>query len=184
MAHIFAANDDGPRPNAELSEEERGAYSNLILLCANCHTMIDKASEDFPDSVILSWKRQRVERLAALFGAILLPSRDVVRSHIAPLMLENKHILDEYGPDTDARYDAESNGAEVWTRKMLTKILPNNRRILSILDANTDHMTSDERAVLEAFRQHIDDLTARHLEGIAGGRRYPEGMKTMMGTRR
>lgn len=53
MAHIFAAQDDGPRANPELTEEERGAFANLILLCANCHTVIDKAPEAFPDSAIL-----------------------------------------------------------------------------------------------------------------------------------
>jgi hypothetical protein len=183
MAHIFAANDDGPRGNAELSEEERGDYENLILLCANCHTMIDKAPDDFPDATIRAWKRERVERLAGLFGAVHLPSREAVRALIEPLMYENKHILDEYGPQTDVRYDPESNGAEIWTRKILTRILPNNRRMLSILDANTDHIMDDERAVLEAFRQHIDDVTARHLEGVTGGRRYPEGMQMIMGAR-
>lgn len=183
MAHIFAASDDGPRGNAELSDEDRGAYENLILLCANCHAMIDKAPNEFPDVVIRRWKRERVERLTALFGVTHLPSREAVRAIIEPLMRENKHILDEYGPETDARYDPESNSAEIWTRKILTQILPNNRRILSILDVNTDHIVGDERTVLEAFRQHIDDLSARHLEGITGGRRYPEGMMTMMGSR-
>jgi hypothetical protein len=132
MAHIFAANDEGPRGNAELGKEKRGAYENLILLCANCHTMIDKAADDFPDVMIRGWKRERVERLAALFGAVHLPSREAVRALIEPLMHENKHILDEYGPEIDARYDPESNGAEIWTRKILGKILPNNRRMLSM----------------------------------------------------
>lgn len=183
MAHIFAATDGGPRSKAELSDEERGAYENLILLCANCHTMIDKAANDFPDAMIASWKRDRIERLAMLFGAVHLPTREAVRSLIEPLMRENKHILDNYGPETDARYDPESNGAKIWTRKVISKILPNNRRMLSILDANADHMMEDESAALEAFRQHIDDLAARHLEGIPGGRRYPNGMRTIMAPR-
>ncbi len=180
MAHIFAANDKGPRGNAKLTENERGAYDNLILLCANCHTMIDKASSDFPDAMIRRWKRERAERLAAVFGAIHLRSREAVRAVIEPLMHENKHIFEKYGPEIDARYDPESNDAEVWTRKVLIKILPNNRQILSILDANATHVVDEERSVIEAFRQHIDDLTARHLEGTTGGRRYPDGMKTMM----
>jgi hypothetical protein len=132
--------------------------------------------------MVRAWKRERVERLAALFGAIRLPSRQDVRALIEPLMQENKHILDEYGPSTDARYDPESNAQEIWTRKMLTKILPNNRRLLAILDANAIHMMGDERSVVEALRQHTDDLAARHLEGITGGRRYPEAMTMMMDT--
>jgi len=34
MAHVFAATDGGPRTNANLSKEERGAFENLIMLCA------------------------------------------------------------------------------------------------------------------------------------------------------
>ena len=48
MAHIIAASDDGPRADAKASAAEKGSYDNLILLCANCHTSIDKAPEDFP----------------------------------------------------------------------------------------------------------------------------------------
>jgi hypothetical protein len=181
MAHIFAANDEGPRGNADLSEEERGAYENLILLCSSCHTMVDKAPDDFPDSLMQRWKRERAERLAALFGAVRLPSRQAVRELIEPLMRENKHILDEYGPETEERWNFEGDAAQMWTRKILTKVLPNNRRILAILDANRDHMLDNEPEVLEAYRQHIDDLEARHLEGVTGGRRYPMGMATIMG---
>ena len=56
MAHVFAAADDGPRANAELTEAERGRYDNLILLCPTCHTIIDKASDEYPDATILRWK--------------------------------------------------------------------------------------------------------------------------------
>jgi len=58
MAHVFAAADDGPRANAELTQAERGRYSNLILLCPTCHTIIDKAPGEYPDTVILMWKQQ------------------------------------------------------------------------------------------------------------------------------
>jgi hypothetical protein len=43
MAHVFAANNGGPRANPQLSEAERGAFENLVVLCSNCHTMVDKA---------------------------------------------------------------------------------------------------------------------------------------------
>src|ERR1700687_1051764 len=53
MAHVFAARDDGPRANRELSKEERGAFENLILLCSLCHTIIDKAPEVYSDRIVL-----------------------------------------------------------------------------------------------------------------------------------
>jgi hypothetical protein len=180
MAHIFAASDDGPRANADLCEEERGAYENLILLCANCHTVIDKAPDDYPDSLIRQWKRDRADHLAALFGAAHLPSRTEVRQAIEPLMTANEVALDTYGPSTDAQFDPESDAPEIWRRKMLGVIIPNNKRIAAFLDKNRDHMVAEEPKTLEEFRQHIDDLIARHLEGVPGGRGYPRAMNQMM----
>lgn len=180
IAHIFAASDTGPRANPGLTEQERGAYENLILLCANCHTIVDKVPDDYPDSLMRQWKRDRANHLTALFGAMHLPSRTEVRQAIEPLMTANKVALDKYGPGTDARFNPESDAPEIWRRKMLGTIIPNNKRIAAILDKNRDHMIAEEPNVLEEFRQHIDDLIARHLEGVAGGRRYPRAMNRMM----
>jgi hypothetical protein len=180
MAHIFAASNDGPRSNADLNENERGAYENLILLCAICHTVIDKAPDDHPDTLIRQWKRDRADHLAALFGAAHLPSRAEVRKAIEPLMAANKVTLDAYGPATDAQFDPESDAPEVWRRKMLGVIIPNNKRIAAFLDKNRDHMVADEPKTFEEFRQHNDDLIARHLEGVPGGRVYPRAMNQMM----
>jgi hypothetical protein len=53
MAHVFAANDDGPRAKPQMSKAQRGAFENLVLLCAVCRTMIDKAPAAYPDDTIL-----------------------------------------------------------------------------------------------------------------------------------
>lgn len=47
QAHIVAKNKDGPRGDSNLTPEERDTYSNLILLCANHHTIIDKDPSDY-----------------------------------------------------------------------------------------------------------------------------------------
>lgn len=180
MAHIFAASDDGPRANTNLSERDRGAYENLILLCANCHTMVDKLPDDYPNTLMVRWKRERADHLAALFAAAPLPSRAEVRQAIEPFMAANKVVLDTYGPGSDAQFDPESDAPETWRRKMLGVIIPNNKRIVAILDKNRDHMAVGEVTTLEEFRQHTDDLIARHLEGITGGRPYPPAMNWMM----
>lgn len=166
MAHVFAASDDGPRAKPKLSEGERGAYENLVMLCANCHTMVDKAPEAFPDSMILSWKREHANKLQALFRAIKFSDRASARYVVEPILAENYAIFTQYGPHIDAARNPESGSAEQWRRKMLARILPNSRRILAILDANRNLLVSDEKGTLERFRQHVDDLEAFHVEGI------------------
>ena len=182
MAHIIAAGDNGPRADATISAADKGSYDNLILLCANCHTTIDKAPADFPDEMIRDWKRKHVERIASLFGAIEYPDRATARKAIEPALAENRAVFDQFGPDNDYSADPESEFAKVWQRKMRSIILPNNRKILTLLDANNRHLNAAERKTLELFRQHIDDLEAKHIGGGSGdvASQFPAGMSDIL----
>ncbi|MCF2523624.1 HNH endonuclease [Bradyrhizobium sp. G127] len=181
MAHIIAASGDGPRGDASVSQEDKGAYGNLILLCANCHTMVDKVPEDFPDALMQDWKRKHVERIAALFGAFEYSDRATARKALEPALAENRAIFEKYGPDNDYRENPESDDAKAWQRKMRSIILPNNRKVLAILDANRRHLNKGESGVLEAFRQHVDDLEVKHLgEGGNVAQRFPNGMNKIL----
>jgi hypothetical protein len=184
MAHIIAASDDGPRANPKASAAEKGSYDNLILLCANCHTSIDKAPGDFPDAMIRGWKRKHVERIASLFGAVAYADRSAARKAIEPALSENRAVFNLLNPDNDYRDNPESDAARVWQRKMRAIILPNNRKILAVVDANAHHLNADEQKTLEAFRQHIDDLEAKHIgEGGDVASRFPEGMSDILAGR-
>lgn len=48
QAHIIGEKSNAARGESILDEKERNSYHNLILLCHNCHGMIDKNSEDYP----------------------------------------------------------------------------------------------------------------------------------------
>jgi len=163
MAHIIAAGGKGPRADATVAQADKGSYDNLILLCANCHTTIDKAPADFPDNMIQDWKHKHVERIRSLFSAMEYQNRSSARMAIEPALSENRAVFDQYGPNNDYRHDPESEIAKVWQRKMRAIILPNNRKILAILDANRRLLSQPEAKTLEKFRQHIDDLEAKHI---------------------
>jgi len=182
MAHILAASNRGPRAIDAMSAADRGSFENLILLCANCHTVIDKAPDQFPDTLLVGWKRDQQARLDQMFGAVALPERKDVRGAIEPLLLENRVIFDEYGPDANYRENPESEMASTWQRYMRERIIPNDRRILAILDVNRNHLMPNELRTLELFRQHILDLEARHLTDLALGvqRRFPPEMDSIV----
>jgi hypothetical protein len=42
MAHIVARSSDGPRGSIQLTDGDRDGYDNLILLCPNHHSEVDK----------------------------------------------------------------------------------------------------------------------------------------------
>ncbi|GLK79248.1 hypothetical protein GCM10008174_09890 [Methylopila turkensis] len=181
MAHVFAANDDGPRAKPQMSKAERGAFENLIMLCAVCHTMIDKAPDAYPDDVIRGWKRDHAKKLQSLFGVTEFSDRGAARAVVAPLLDENRAIFERYGPHIEAAQNPESGAAETWRRKMLTRILPNSNRIIAQLDANRALLAKEELDVVEAFRQHIDDLEAVHIEDRReDASRFPAGMQDVL----
>lgn len=55
-AHIYGENETAARYKAEMSEQERNAESNLIYLCPNCHTKIDKQEFDYSVDYLLTLK--------------------------------------------------------------------------------------------------------------------------------
>jgi len=48
IAHIISQSPDGPRGEESLPVNNRNDYSNLILLCPNHHSEIDKIPESWP----------------------------------------------------------------------------------------------------------------------------------------
>ena len=180
MSHIIAASADGPRGTVGPSDDDLAQYENLILLCPTCHTIIDKAPAEYPDAAVRSWKLTHDERRAQLFGFVGYDDRAAARAEIEPLLAQNHAIWTEYGPETDEQFNPESELPPKWRRKLVEVVFPNNRRMLGILDANRHLMDDGELQTLETFRQHVDDLEARHLEGEAGGSRFPTEMNDML----
>ncbi len=182
IAHVFAASTAGPRPPGKLTRGERGHFDNLILLCPTCHTVIDKAPEDHPEEEILAWKRDHGNRVNGLFGARICESREAMRRLMDPLLIENAAIHREYNPELDYSHDPESGVALIWQRNMRERIIPNNRKILALLDMNRALAHDEELETIELFRQHIHDLEAKHYTSTVDGpaRRFPDKVPQLM----
>lgn len=65
-AHIIAESPNGPRGSAAYPDSLRNSYFNLILLCPNCHTKIDKAPEDFSVATLHQFKQSHESEMARL----------------------------------------------------------------------------------------------------------------------
>ena len=122
MAHVFAASDRGPRADSALSNQERSAYENLILLCPSCHAIVDKVPDEYPDILMNRWKRRHIELISEVFGAVRYSNRRTAREAIEPLLSANLSIFAEYGPNNEYKYNPESEWANVWQRKVLSQI--------------------------------------------------------------
>lgn len=59
ICHIEAASSDGPRYNPNMTDDERRHFNNLILLCDECHSIIDnkKNESEYPVLLLKKWKK-------------------------------------------------------------------------------------------------------------------------------
>ena len=60
MAHVIARRPGGPRGK---TCAENNRYENLIFLCPNHHTIVDRAEADFPPELLQRWKAEHEKRV-------------------------------------------------------------------------------------------------------------------------
>ncbi|CAM3927378.1 HNH endonuclease [Kibdelosporangium persicum] len=181
LAHIIPASFEGPRADEamELSEDERAMPENVLVLCPTCHTVIDKAPSEYPTSVLRTWKTRSQEARTTAHGTPVFHSRFEARQFIEGLLDANRAVFNLYGP-LDNAYD--STRAEQWRRHVNGTIIPNNRVILRVLQANRRLLTDAEKMTLGIFAVHVRELTERHLEGnwTPGSTKFPSAMESIL----
>ena len=62
VTHIIAASEDGPRGSEESSDLQI-EFSNLMLLCQQCHKEIDDNPEQYLAETLQKWKQEHEDRI-------------------------------------------------------------------------------------------------------------------------
>jgi len=68
MAHIIAKKSNGAR--GSISQEHDNSYNNLILLCPNCHTKVDKYPEDYSIEKLITLKNEHENSIKSKLNII------------------------------------------------------------------------------------------------------------------
>jgi hypothetical protein len=68
MAHIVAFQPDGPRGNSAPRPEDINEVSNLMLLCPECHKLIDGTPEKFSVRTLRGYKEQHESHIHYMTG--------------------------------------------------------------------------------------------------------------------
>ena len=63
ICHIEGVNTDSPRHNSKLTKDQINSYENLILLCPNHHTQIDKEPDIYTVSVLKDMKKRHEDSI-------------------------------------------------------------------------------------------------------------------------
>lgn len=132
--HIVAAAPDGPRglrgPRTQLD-----SYENLILLCANCHALVDARPDLFSRDELLRIKKQH-EQLVAKRGSPVQPAKLTYLDRLA-----------------EVKFHCMANG------DLLMGMLSSS---LSFNHSYPSDLTSSQRALLGDFFQAASDWMDCH----------------------
>lgn len=158
MAHIRGERPSSNRHDPDQTDKERNDYSNLILLCPNHHTLIDRPENE---EVYGTAKLREIKDAheAYVMGRLQTSGpthKREVAEKIYPLMKENYEAFINYGPLSKiARKHPQSEAHAVWLSERLSTIIPNNRCMLTTVIAHKDLFSPKEQATLARFAIHV-----------------------------
>lgn len=152
MAHIVARNVGGPRSSGQAGPD---IYANLILLCPTCHTKVDKAPELFPIELLQDWKARHEDWIERSLAGSRFETAGELGVELARLLNENGYFFRKYGPHSDvANADPGAPEFALWLERRLDRIIPNNRRIVSLIELNEVMLDQNFLAAAMMFKDH------------------------------
>lgn len=181
LAHIIGQSMQGPRGESELNIEERDSADNILLLCKNCHKMIDTNINGYPVELLHDWKTNHLNRIRDCFITPVFKNRKEARSAINRMIVQNKVIFEQYGPYS-LNYNPLSDVVYEWNRKCVEILIPNNKKIINILDRNNKLLNDEEYLLLEKFREHSIEFEYNKISGNKNPHAptYPKGFDDIL----
>lgn len=138
VAHVIGQGSNGPRSEHELAVViDKDGFANLLMLCLECHKIVDELEHQFRVEQLLTWKANHAARIGALFNVPTITDERELLIQINELLDINAAIFKEYGPFSNKVIHGESGDVLViWRRRCVDTILPNNQRILDLFTKN------------------------------------------------
>jgi hypothetical protein len=185
LAHIIPQSTQGPRGTDQVPESERDNYKNILLLCPNCHTLVDKMklTETYDAALLAEWKHEQEQRIKDAVEVPHVESREELRAKVRSLIRENRSWWQQYGPDSPAAEHPLSEASETWLSGARRVLIPNNWQIVRLIERNAEYLSEDDLEVAARFKLHADAFAARHLGGEIDpyAPRFPREMDEIFG---
>jgi len=160
MAHIKGKSRGSNRYDDSQTDKERDSYENLILLCPNHHTLIDRPEneETYSVEVLTQMKIDHEERISQRLNAASISDVSDLKNQIAIRLAENHEAWRQYGPMSEnARKNPHSDEIyAIWLSERLSTIVPNNRIIVGLLENHRDLLGRSAQRTVSQFLVHAN----------------------------
>jgi len=160
MAHIKGKNKGSNRYDEAQTDKERDSYGNLILLCPNHHTLIDKPENEemYSVGVLTQMKIEHEERISRRLEAISISDVNDLKDQIAIFLAENHQAWSHYGPLSENACKNPHNEEmyAIWLSERLSTIVPNNRVIVVLLENHRNLLGRSSQRIVSEFLMHAN----------------------------
>jgi hypothetical protein len=92
VAHIVAESPAGPRGNSPLSLEDRNKHPNLLVLCTEHHTIVDKQTNTYSVAVLKQMKLDHEIRIRQATSVPAMPKSQLSSETIYSTLLPVTHL--------------------------------------------------------------------------------------------
>ena len=173
MAHIIARSEGGPRG---VSGGGSDSYDNLILLCPTCHRHIDKSPDGtFTAEQLHEWKRNHEAEIRKQSSEIKATTLDELKGIVSRLLIENNLIWVEFGPESEtAQNDPGSNSFQIWNIRKLDTVIPNNQKIVNVIENNIELLDAELYKEFLLFKNHSSSFEANQYCRLDRYATFPE----------
>jgi len=162
-AHIIPVGDKGPRSNEKI-EGDIDSPDNILLLCPNCHSIIDKAPLEYTRDRLLLWKTEHENKVKTLFSSkYICKNRKEFVSKISEFNSSNSYYYQTYGPTKERESISIDDRKDSWDDYVMSKIIPNNREILQLLKVNKELLKNNEVELIPLYEDHVHSFEINHL---------------------
>jgi hypothetical protein len=138
VVHIIGHGISGPRSDHELADYiDRDGVTNLIMLCLECHKVVDELEKAFSVEEMQRWKSMHAGRIRSLFSIPNIRDEKALLAEVNDLLEENAALFRECGPySANVLGGLGGDGVKIWKKRCLDTILPNNQRIIALIENN------------------------------------------------
>ncbi|MBB3859023.1 hypothetical protein GGQ88_000263 [Novosphingobium hassiacum] len=159
MAHVIARSIAGPRGRAKGGDD---SYANLILLCPTDHRHVDKAPDgEFPIELLHNWKMIHERRIRALGSENKFEKVEELSKAVRTILAKSHAIWNAFGPRSEAATaDPNSNMYDIWELRRADTIVPNNRTIINMINANEVLLDQKQMEAFALFCVHAEAYEA------------------------
>jgi hypothetical protein len=162
VAHIIGHGKNGPRSEHELADYiDKDGIANLAMLCLECHKIVDELEDRFPVEQMHTWKAAHEQKINSLFAFPQIFNERDLLEQVNDLLVENKSIFEEYGPFSKQALEGNSGDTLIiWRRRCLDTILPNNQKIIGLIEANKKNFSYPWEVYRQmmGYRIHADSF--------------------------